>query len=87
MKRVLFKVDRSSYLKTLSLEISDRDFRQIAQLAKLRGITTEQLVREVLLESRDAIVAATRFRHCAKRGAENEEMGLELLNKAADLTA
>mgnify|MGYP001059471118 CR=1 FL=1 len=72
-------------MKTLSLEISDRDFRQIAQLAKLRGLTTEHLVREVLLESRDAIAAETRFLRRAKRGAGKEEKGFALLNKAAGL--
>lgn len=72
-------------MKTISFDISDHDYKQLTRLAELRALTTEQLVREMVLESRHTILAEIRFLRRATRGRGREELGRALLDKAAGI--
>lgn len=72
-------------MKTITFDISDRDFKLLTRLAKLRGLTTMQVVRELVLESRHTIPAQIHFLHRALRGRGKEQRGRALLDKAAGI--
>ena len=72
-------------MKTISIDISDRDYKLLNSLAEVRVLTPAQLVREMVLESRQTIQAETKFMRRAMRGHGKEQRGRELLNKAAGI--
>lgn len=72
-------------MKTITFDISDRDYKLLSQLAELRGLTTTEVAREQVLESRHTIPAQINFLRRVKRGHGREQRGLELLDKAAGI--
>jgi hypothetical protein len=74
-------------MKTITFDISDRDYKLLSRLANLRGLTTTQAARELVLESRHTIPAQIRFLHRALRGRGKEQRGRALLDKAAGIVS
>ena len=72
-------------MKTISIDISDRDYKLLNSLAEVRVLTPAQLVREMVLESRQTIQAETKFMRRAMRGRGKEQRGRELLDKAVGI--
>ena len=72
-------------MKTISIDISDRDYKLLNSLAELRSLTPAQLVREMVLESRQTIEAETKFMRRAMRGRGKEQRGREPLDKAVGI--
>ena len=72
-------------MKTISIDISDRDYKLLSSLAELRALTPAQLVREMVLESRQTIEAETKFMRRAMRGRGKEQCDRELLDKAVGI--
>lgn len=72
-------------MKTILFDISDRDFELLTRLAKQQGLTTMQVARELVLESRHATPDQIHFLHRALRERGKEQRGRALLDKAAGI--
>lgn len=74
-------------MKTITFDISDRDYQLLSRLAELLGLTTTQIARELVLESRHTIPAQIHFLRRAIRGRGQEQRGLALLEKATGVVS
>ena len=72
-------------MKTITFDINDRDYKLLSRLAELRGLTTMQVARELVLESSHTIPAQIHFLRRAIRGRGKEQRGRALLDKAAGI--
>lgn len=70
-------------MKTITFDISDRDYKLLSRLAELRGLTTTQIARELVLESRHTIPAQIHFLRLVIGGRGQEQQGRERFDKAA----